>query len=108
MKKVNPIQNKPTISRDEAIKQVTAQLTGPTPLEEFVKQVLSIWPSKAKNPAAGVRQALRDYQAGQSIIFLTDQMVAPIGLALRGVRFRINLDPAEVSQGEISIYPNFR
>ena len=96
-----------TITRDEAIKQVTVQLKEPIAVDEFVKRVLALWPSQAKNPAAPIRQALRWEQTGRTLIFLTDQTVAPIQLALQGVTFRITLSRQEVNRGLLFVYPNF-
>lgn len=43
-----------TISKSEAIEQITSQMTGPMELAEFTNRVLALWPSKAKNPQAGI------------------------------------------------------
>lgn len=93
--------------RDEAIKQVVAQLTEPTSVAEVVQRVLAFWPSTAKTAANTIRQGLRHDQAGKTLIFLTDQTVAPIGLALRGVQFRISLSRQEVERSLVFAQPNF-
>lgn len=96
-----------SMTKDEAIKQVVAQLTEPTPVDEVVKRVLAIWPSTAKTAASTIRQSLRWDHAGKSLIFLTEQSIAPIGLALRGVPFRLILSRPEVEHGLVFVQPNF-
>jgi hypothetical protein len=97
-----------TISRNEAIIQVLAQLQEPATVNFVVEQVLALWPSKAKNPATGVRQALRGWDhAGKSLVFLDDQTIAPINIALKGVTFRIPLSRQEVKQGILLVRPGF-
>ena len=59
-----------TMTKDQAIEQVVGQLDGPIALDAFCERVLALWPSRAKNPAAAVRQTLRYAHAGKSVIFL--------------------------------------
>lgn len=96
-----------TLTMSEAITRVVAQLAEPIPLDELVKRVLAIWPSTAKTAANNIRQSLRWDHAGKSLIFLTDQTIAPIGVALRGVQFRITLARQEVERGLVFVQPNF-
>jgi hypothetical protein len=97
-----------SITKNEAIKQVLAELKGPTPLEQVVERVLALWPSRAKNPQASVRQALRGWEhAGRTLIFLTDQTIAPIQMALPGITFRISLSRQEVNRGILFFQPAF-
>ena len=100
------MSNEMTITRRQAIKQVLDQLDGPIPVNEFTDRVLAIWPSKAKNPAAGIRQTLRQEHAGRTLIFPTDQTIVPIHIAMQGVQFRIPLSRQEVKHGVLSVYPN--
>lgn len=96
------------ITKDEAIKQVLAELKGPTPVEQVVERVLVLWPSQAKNPQAAVRQALRGWEhVGRTVIFLTDETVAPIQMALPGITFRISLSRQEVNRGILFFQPAF-
>ncbi|RMF36662.1 MAG: hypothetical protein D6759_03260 [Chloroflexi bacterium] len=98
-------QEKP-ITMNQAIDQVAAQLDGPTPMDEFIRRVLELWPSKAKNPAASIRQRLRYGDA--PLVTLPDRKtVIPVALALKGVRFRIPLSRQEARRGFLLIYPNF-
>ncbi|HIP69792.1 MAG TPA: hypothetical protein EYH05_00170 [Anaerolineae bacterium] len=93
------------ISKDEAIAQMVAQLEGPITLAEFVRRVLVIWPSQAKKPETAVRQTIRDYHAGKTVIFLDDDTLLPTSLALAGVTLRVPLARSEVKNGLFHIYP---
>jgi hypothetical protein len=96
-----------TITKDQAIRQVLAQLEGPIALNKFVERVLAIWPSHAKNPATGIRRTLRWEHAGRTLIFLTSELVAPIHIAMQDVSFRVNLSRQEVNRGVLLVYPAF-
>ncbi|NKQ34704.1 MAG: hypothetical protein HF973_03715 [Chloroflexi bacterium] len=93
------------ISKDEAIAQVAAELDGPVTLDEFVQRVLVIWPSQAKKPEASVRQTIRDYFAGTTVIFMDDKTLLPASLALTGVTLRVPLSRSEIKSGLFHIYP---
>ena len=95
------------MTKDQAIEQIVGQLSGPTSLDEFSERVLALWPSKAKNAAATIRQALRYDHAGRALVFLDARTVIPTGIALRGVQFRIPLSRQEVKQGLLFLSPNF-
>lgn len=99
--------NQMTITMDEAIQLVVARLKGPILVDEVAQQVLDLWPSKAKNPVTTIRQALHDSHAGRTIIFLTDQLVTPIQIALQGVSFRVTLTRQEADRGILLVYPAF-
>ena len=96
-----------TMTKDQAIEQVVGQLNGPITLDAFSERVLALWPSRAKNAAATVRQALRYEHAGRSLVFLDARTVVPTGIALRGVQFRVPLSRQEVKQGLCFLSPNF-
>ncbi|MEM6995049.1 MAG: hypothetical protein AAF721_31335 [Myxococcota bacterium] len=73
-----------------------------------MEQVLALWPSKAKNPAAAVRQSLREPEHnGRTIIFTDDKTIVPINLALQGIQFRVSLSRQELKQGVLFFAPNF-
>ncbi|HFE66281.1 MAG TPA: hypothetical protein ENJ93_03375 [Chloroflexi bacterium] len=93
------------ISKDEAIAQVAAELDGPVTLAEFVRRVLVLWPSQAKKPETAVRQTIRDYHAGKTVIFMDDETVWPVSLALAGVTLRVPLARSEIKNGLFHIYP---
>jgi hypothetical protein len=96
-----------TMTKDQAIEQVVGQLDGPITLDEFCERVLALWPSRAKKPAAAIRQTLRYAHAGKSVILLDARTIVPLRVALRGVRFRIPLSRQEVKQGLLFLSPNF-
>jgi len=87
----------------EALEQVLAQLTGPTPVDEVVQQVLVLWPSKAKNPRAPIVQELRYRYAGRSIIFLDRDTLVPLWHVLDGVRFRVPIGRQEAERGLLEV-----
>jgi hypothetical protein len=95
------------MTRDEAIQQVVAALEGAIPLDEVVNRVLEIWPSKAKTAKSNLRTALRLEYAGKSVIFLNDETLIPISIALNGVTFRVPVDRQFAEQGLLSVYPTF-
>jgi hypothetical protein len=98
---------KGTITQSEAIKQVAAQIEGPVVLDEFVEQVLAIWPSKAKNPAANVRQGIKDDHLGRNLLFQDESTLLPVRIAMRGIRFRVPLSRQEVNRGWLFVWPSF-
>ncbi|MEW6406751.1 MAG: hypothetical protein AB1649_33640, partial [Chloroflexota bacterium] len=97
-----------TITRTEAIEQIVAQMDAPLGLDEFVSRVLAIWPSKAKNPQAGVRQAIRDEYVGKSLLFLDESTLIPMRLAMPGIRFRVPLTRQEINRGWMFVFPAFQ
>jgi len=96
-----------SLTRSQAIEQVLAQLDGPIALDEFCRQVLNIWPSKAKNSVNSMRSHLRQDQAGRTLVFLDAQTILPLSVAMRGVRFRIQLGRNEAKRGVLIIRPAF-
>jgi hypothetical protein len=96
-----------SITKDKAIQQVAARLDGPVSMDAFVDRVLSIWPSKAKNPQSSVRQAIRAYHLGKDLLFLDEATLLPVRIAMRGVRFRIPLSRQEVKRGWLFFHPSF-
>lgn len=97
-----------TITRSEAIKQVSAQMEGPVSFNDFVNRVLAIWPSRAKNPKSGIRQAVKNEHLGKELLFLDETTLLPMHLAMRGVQFRIPLSRQEVERGWLFVYPSFQ
>jgi hypothetical protein len=97
-----------TITQREAIERVAAQIDGLIALDEFVAQVLAIWPSKAKNPAANVRQSIRDDHLGKDLLFQDETTLLPMRIAMSGVRFRIPLSRQEVNRGWLFVLPSFQ
>lgn len=96
------------LTRSEAITQLAAQLDAPVSLAEFTERVLSIWPSRAKNPQAGVRQDIRDHHQGKTLIFLDEGTLVPTQIGLSGVRLRVPISRQEINKGLLFIYPSIQ
>lgn len=95
-------------TRSDAIRQVAANLDGPISLDEFTERVLSIKPSKAKNPKSSVRQDIRNDHQGKTVVFLDDKTLMPMQLAMSDVSVRVPLSRQEVDNGLLYVYPNFQ
>ncbi|MFQ6057870.1 MAG: hypothetical protein ACE5MB_03190 [Anaerolineae bacterium] len=96
-----------SITLREAVGEILAQLDGPISLDEFTERILALWPSKAKNPRASIRNHLRWEGVGKTLVFLDRQTIVPLHVAMRGVRFRIPLSRQEVKRGVLIIDPSF-
>ncbi len=92
----------------EAVAQVVAQLDGPIVRDEFVARVLTIRPSKARNPAASINNHLRWEERGKTLVYLDPQTIIPLRAAMQGVRFRIPLSQEEVNRSLLLVDPAFR
>ncbi len=92
----------------EAVAQVMAQLDGPISRDEFIARVLTIRPSKAKDPVASIRNHLRQDELGRTLVYLDPKTIVPLHIAMRGVRFRIPLDRREADRGVLVVDPAFR
>ena len=97
-----------TISKTEAIHQVAAQMDGPMNLDDFISQVLEIWPSSAKNPQNSVKQTIRDEHLGRNLLFLDETTLISMQQAMAGVRFRIPLTRQEINRGWLFVYSSFQ
>jgi len=95
----------PTLS--QAVEQALAGVDGPIAVQELSARVLAIRPSKAKNPAASLRNHLGRDHVGKTLVFLDDKTILPMRLAMQGVRFRIPLTPQETSRRVLFIQPGF-
>jgi hypothetical protein len=95
-------------TKSQAMEQVAAQMKSPMDLEEFYRRVLALWPSKAKNPKAGIRDALRFDFLGKTLLFLDKQTLIPMHLAMQGVRIRIPLTRQETKKGWLFVFPAFQ
>jgi len=96
-----------TPSRKQTIRQVTAELDGPTALDDLIDRVAQLHPSRAKNPRQSIRNDLRWDHPGRDFVFLDAKTILPVRLALKGVRFRIRLDRQEVQRGVLFVQPAF-
>lgn len=102
------MSNQKSITRNEAIVQIATQLDGPIAFDEFTERVLAIWHSNAKDPQAGVRQAVRKNYLGKNLLLLDQKTLIPTRLAMSGVRFRVPLSREEVKKGWLFIHPAFQ
>ncbi len=96
-----------TLSCTEAIALIAAELEGPLAFDLFVERVLTIWPSRAKNPKNSVRQIIRDEHRGKTLLYHDAKTLIPTRIAMPGVRFRIPLSREEVNKGLLFAHPAF-
>jgi hypothetical protein len=101
------VSDKPSLTRSQAVEKVLAPIDGPIPVDEVCNRVLTIWPSKAKNPLRAMRSHLRQDHAGKTLVFLDAKTILSLPVAMRGVRFRIPLSRREVKRGALIIHPAF-
>jgi hypothetical protein len=101
------MSDNPDLTRSDAVEQTLAQVDGPIAIDEFCERVLTIWPSKAKNPVSSMRTFLRQEERGRSLIFVDKQTLLPLPVAMRGVRFRIPISRREAKRGVLIIQPAF-
>jgi len=95
------------ITLSQAIEQVLAQLDGPIAVDELAQRVLAIYPSKAKKPAASLRNTLRWNHIGKTLVYLDRQTIIPLRIAMKGVRFRVRITPQEAQRSVLFIHPAF-
>ncbi|MGD9093418.1 MAG: hypothetical protein PVF74_11255 [Anaerolineales bacterium] len=98
----------PPLTKSQAIGAVVAQMTAPLELDEITNRVLALWPSKAKNAKAGIRQTLRFEFLGKSLIFVDKNNLIPTHLAMPGVCFRVPLARQEIQRGVLFVFPAFQ
>ncbi len=90
----------------EAIQRVVSELTGPISMDEFVRRVLEIRPSIAKNPRQSVTQVLWEHE-GTILTRLDRNTIVPLHAVMPGVRFRWLLSREEAEQGALRLNPTF-
>ncbi len=95
-------------TRDEIIKQVVSELDKPTSIEDVIDEVLRRWPTRAKNPKGTLRSHMRRYMTADSLLILDEMLVAPTGMVMQGVRFRVRVTPEEAEKGCIEALPSFQ
>ncbi len=94
------------ITYRQAIQRVVSELTGPISMDEFVRRVLEIRPSKAKNPRQSVTQVLWEHE--DTILTRLDRnTIVPLHAVMPGVRFRWPLSREEVERGALHLEPTF-
>ena len=71
----------------------------------FLDRVLARWPTNAKNPKSALRNKLRWNAAELGVVFLDLQrkVLAPLSVALRGVRFRHVISDEDAQSGVLLI-----
>jgi hypothetical protein len=79
----------------------------PMNVDDFIHRVLEIWPSRAKNPQASIRQTIRDDHLGKDLLFLNEKTLITMPQAMAGIRFRIPLTRQEINRGWLFVYPTF-
>ena len=99
-----PQRNEITFS--EAINRVISELTGPVSMDEFVRRVLEVRPSKAKNPRQSITQVLWKHE-GMILTRLDRNTIVPLHAVMPGVRFRWPLSRGEAEQGALRLEPTF-
>jgi hypothetical protein len=95
---------KPTI--EQAVRQVVAEMDGPTPIEEVIDRVLAIRPSTAKGREASIRNSLR-WSARRTWLQTDAKTIAPMRAILHGVRFRHAPSRLEIKHGALLAEPLF-
>lgn len=95
------------ITLEAAVEQANAELDGPTPVAEFIRRVLAIRPSAAKQPEQQVRNRLSGYW-NKAWVYLDARVVIPLRVVMQGARFRIVLSRLESRRGILFFDPHFR
>lgn len=87
----------------QAIRLAGSALQGPVTFDDFAAMVLAIRPSTAKNAKAPIRAHLHWEWLRAGLLFVDPRrkVIAPINLALHGVRFRHVLQPEEIAAGAL-------
>lgn len=94
------------ITLEQAVRQVMAELDGPTPVTEVIQRVLAIHPSAAKQPEKLVRTHISQHWH-KEWVYLDSKTVIPLRLVMNGARFRIVLSRLEIRRGFLFFMPNF-
>ncbi len=102
-----PIKREGPTLRDVTL-QVLAELTAPASVDDIVHRVLKRFTSTSKDPPKRVRDLLHSFDmVGVELVYLDPKMIAPLRLAMSGVRFRVPITPEETKQGVLAIEPGF-
>ncbi len=95
------------ITLEAVVRQVVADLAGPTPVEEVARRVLMIHPSAAKRPEQTVRNHLSGHW-DKTWVYQDGKTVIPLHVVMLGARFRVVLSRLEIKHGALLLEPNFR
>ena len=97
-------KNDASLTYREAILMVLKELDHPIPFDELVERVLVLHPSTAKDPAKVVRDAMWEL-SGVAFIWLdSKKTVAPLHVAMPGVRFRWTLTREEIKHAALFVF----
>jgi hypothetical protein len=96
------------LALSKAIEQVLAQVDGPIAVKEFIARVLAIRPSHARKPQNPIRNHLRWDDWGRTLVFLDQQTILPLRIAVKGARFRIPITHQEAERGLLLTEPAFQ
>jgi hypothetical protein len=97
---------KDTLTFNQAGRMVLATLRDPLDYDEFVKQVLTIKPSRAKNPKSVITNALLELE-GVLFVRPDAKSIVPLRPFMPGIRFRRIMVQEEVVQGKLLLAPTF-
>jgi len=86
----------------EIMQQILDSADRPVHVKEFSEQILALRPSTAKNPLQAVRNKLRQ-EIGRLLVFIDAETILPMRLAMKGVRFRLQLDRNTINTGLVEI-----
>lgn len=95
------------LTLSKAIEQVLAQVDGRIAVQEFIARVMAIHPSQAKKPQKAVRDHLRWNELGTTLVFLDQQTILPLRIAMKGVRFRVRVTRQQTEKGLLLTKPAF-
>src|SRR5437868_2574556 len=90
---------------DQAVTQALSGVDGPIALDEVIRYIMAIRPSKAKDPAKSIRNMLRSDYVGTHIVFLDQQTILPLNLAWRGVQLRHQFSRLELKHDVLLAMP---
>ena len=91
---------------EEIARQIILGLDGPIDMDEFIQRILSVKPSRAKNPRQVILSALWGQQ-GNLFVRPDPKTLVPLHVAMKGIRFRWTLSRPEVEQGKLLVQPTF-
>jgi hypothetical protein len=98
--------NGPKTTIEQAVRQVVAEMDGPTPIEEVIGRVLAIRPSAARSREASIRNVLR-WSTSQTWVQTDAKTIAPIHTILDGIRLRHVPSRLEIKRGALLAKPAF-
>jgi hypothetical protein len=89
----------------EIIAQFLAAADGPVLVKKLSEHMLALHPSAAKKPMTAARGKIRE-AIGHLLVFLDQDTVLPIHMAMNGARFRLQLDADSINTGLVEVGNN--